>query len=300
MNGRIYDPNLGRFMSVDPFIQSPTNTQSINAYSYIMNNPVNGIDPSGYFAVGSIGESGSIIGCEADGVGQDCGIPTPNDPSEDPIDLPELEAPPVYDDVFGYEPGNQAGGASVGVMAASANFYSNAEAIAQAAINASLGNSGGGSRGSKQNSDFNGQPAGNNAIGIGVTVLGALGNQKAPTSVKTNLKAPNAVYKAPTNATKVPLYNFYHLAPYAKRIGIIGVAITVATGFESIRGDSASQIKYGIDIGVAALTFGIGLISAPIAAPIAIVGAIGYLVFDNLFDIEGAIRNKITGIRRRE
>ncbi|TRX53462.1 hypothetical protein FNN08_14405 [Thalassomonas sp. M1454] len=48
MNGRIYDPNLGRFMSVDPFIQSPTNTQSINAYSYIMNNPVNGIDPSGY------------------------------------------------------------------------------------------------------------------------------------------------------------------------------------------------------------------------------------------------------------
>ncbi|TRX53460.1 hypothetical protein FNN08_14395 [Thalassomonas sp. M1454] len=48
MNGRIYDPNLGRFMSVDPFIQSPTNTQSINGYSYIMNNPVNGTDPSGY------------------------------------------------------------------------------------------------------------------------------------------------------------------------------------------------------------------------------------------------------------
>ncbi|TRX53457.1 hypothetical protein FNN08_14380 [Thalassomonas sp. M1454] len=48
MNGRIYDPNLGRFMSVDPFIQNPTNTQSINAYSYIMNNPVNGTDPSGY------------------------------------------------------------------------------------------------------------------------------------------------------------------------------------------------------------------------------------------------------------
>ncbi|MFQ6371525.1 FG-GAP-like repeat-containing protein [Shewanella sp. YIC-542] len=50
MNGRIYDYNLGRFMSVDPFIQSPTSTQSVNPYSYIMNNPLAGIDPTGYYA----------------------------------------------------------------------------------------------------------------------------------------------------------------------------------------------------------------------------------------------------------
>jgi len=48
MNGRVYDYNLGRFMSVDPFIQSPTNSQSINPYSYIMNNPLSGTDPTGY------------------------------------------------------------------------------------------------------------------------------------------------------------------------------------------------------------------------------------------------------------
>ncbi|CAH9067617.1 hypothetical protein PSECIP111854_04153 [Pseudoalteromonas sp. CIP111854] len=48
MNGRVYDYNLGRFMSVDPVIQSPTNSQSINPYSYIMNNPLAGVDPSGY------------------------------------------------------------------------------------------------------------------------------------------------------------------------------------------------------------------------------------------------------------
>ncbi|MDC2889341.1 hypothetical protein PN838_11795 [Psychrosphaera sp. G1-22] len=48
MNGRIYDYNLGRFMSVDPFIQSPTSTQSVNPYSYIMNNPLSGTDPTGY------------------------------------------------------------------------------------------------------------------------------------------------------------------------------------------------------------------------------------------------------------
>lgn len=50
MNGRVYDYNLGRFMSVDPVIQSPGNSQSINPYSYIMNNPLAGVDPTGYVA----------------------------------------------------------------------------------------------------------------------------------------------------------------------------------------------------------------------------------------------------------
>ena len=48
MNGRVYDYNLGRFLSVDPFIQAPGNSQSMNPYSYIMNNPLAGTDPSGY------------------------------------------------------------------------------------------------------------------------------------------------------------------------------------------------------------------------------------------------------------
>jgi len=50
MNGRVYDYNLGRFLSVDPFIQAPGNSQSLNPYSYIMNNPLSGTDPSGYFS----------------------------------------------------------------------------------------------------------------------------------------------------------------------------------------------------------------------------------------------------------
>jgi len=33
---------------VDPFIQAPTNSQSMNPYSYIMNNPLSGTDPTGY------------------------------------------------------------------------------------------------------------------------------------------------------------------------------------------------------------------------------------------------------------
>ena len=46
MNGRVYDYNLGRFMSIDPFVHG--GSQGLNPYSYIMNNPLAGTDPSGY------------------------------------------------------------------------------------------------------------------------------------------------------------------------------------------------------------------------------------------------------------
>ncbi|MCU7806371.1 MAG: hypothetical protein KZQ73_00645 [Candidatus Thiodiazotropha sp. (ex Semelilucina semeliformis)] len=49
MNGRIYDPELGRFLSADPHIQAPLNSQSHNRYSYVLNNPLKYTDPSGYF-----------------------------------------------------------------------------------------------------------------------------------------------------------------------------------------------------------------------------------------------------------
>lgn len=48
MNGRIYDPVLGRFLSPDPYIQAPDFTQGLNRYSYCMNNPLSYVDPSGY------------------------------------------------------------------------------------------------------------------------------------------------------------------------------------------------------------------------------------------------------------
>lgn len=50
MNGRVYDPVLGRFLSVDPVFQFPTNMQSLNPYSYVLNNPLSLTDPTGYFA----------------------------------------------------------------------------------------------------------------------------------------------------------------------------------------------------------------------------------------------------------
>jgi RHS repeat-associated protein len=50
MNGRIYDPLIGRFMSADPILQAPGMLQSHNRYAYVMNNPLNLTDPSGFSA----------------------------------------------------------------------------------------------------------------------------------------------------------------------------------------------------------------------------------------------------------
>ena len=44
----MYDPILAMFLSPDPFIQSPHETQNYNRYAYVMNNPLKYIDPSGY------------------------------------------------------------------------------------------------------------------------------------------------------------------------------------------------------------------------------------------------------------
>ena len=51
MNGRIYDPYTRRFITPDPFVQAPDNTQSLNRYAYCINNPLKYTDPSGEFFI---------------------------------------------------------------------------------------------------------------------------------------------------------------------------------------------------------------------------------------------------------
>jgi RHS repeat-associated protein len=48
MNGRVEDAILGRFLSPDPHIPNPSSAQSYNRYSYVRNNPLTRVDPTGF------------------------------------------------------------------------------------------------------------------------------------------------------------------------------------------------------------------------------------------------------------
>ena len=56
MNGRIYDPLIGRFMSADSHVTFPLNLQSFNRYAYVLNNPLGYTDPTGNDPSGDEGE----------------------------------------------------------------------------------------------------------------------------------------------------------------------------------------------------------------------------------------------------
>ena len=47
LGARYYDPELGRFLQPDPIVPNPANPQSLNPYTYVLNNPLNWIDPTG-------------------------------------------------------------------------------------------------------------------------------------------------------------------------------------------------------------------------------------------------------------
>ena len=66
MNGRMYDPQLRRFLSPDNFIQDPFNTQSFNRYGYVWNNPLRYNDPSGEELITAL-IIGAVIGAIAGG-----------------------------------------------------------------------------------------------------------------------------------------------------------------------------------------------------------------------------------------
>ena len=49
---RAYDPAIGRFVSPDPIVPAPGNPQALNRYSYVYNNPLKYVDPSGHDPLG--------------------------------------------------------------------------------------------------------------------------------------------------------------------------------------------------------------------------------------------------------
>ena len=76
MNGRLYDPLLGRFLSPDNNVQLPDFSQNFNRYSYCLNNPLKYTDPEGESLIllaailgGWIGMGQAMISSDKDGLG---------------------------------------------------------------------------------------------------------------------------------------------------------------------------------------------------------------------------------------
>ena len=63
MNGRVYDPKLGRMLSPDPVTQAPENGQNYNRYTYAYNNPLKYTDPSGFQMEEVVVRSSGSSGC---------------------------------------------------------------------------------------------------------------------------------------------------------------------------------------------------------------------------------------------
>jgi RHS repeat-associated protein len=76
MNGRVYDPLIGRMMSADSYLQAPYKLQNFNRYSYVLNNPLKLVDETGYFF--STDNDGNTT--------EHAGPANPNDPHESESD----------------------------------------------------------------------------------------------------------------------------------------------------------------------------------------------------------------------
>ncbi|MDD4928803.1 MAG: toxin C-terminal domain-containing protein [Gallionella sp.] len=62
MNGRLYDPVTGRFVSADFLIEAPGNLQSYNRYSYVWNNPLSNTDASGQCFICVVAIVSAVVG----------------------------------------------------------------------------------------------------------------------------------------------------------------------------------------------------------------------------------------------
>jgi RHS repeat-associated protein len=104
MKGRMYDPQLGRFLSPDPLVGNPSNGQAYNRYSYALNNPLRYTDPTGLQVdQGSWGPPSSP-GSEATYNGPTVVVVAP---SETPTGAPTIGAPSSSEQVSRWDADDQ-------------------------------------------------------------------------------------------------------------------------------------------------------------------------------------------------
>ncbi len=74
MRARYYMPYIYRYLSPDSIVPDPANPQSLNRYSYVLNNPIRYTDSTGHYVdqYGTVG--GGTHGCIGGGLSVNCGV----------------------------------------------------------------------------------------------------------------------------------------------------------------------------------------------------------------------------------
>ena len=80
---RFYSPKLGRFLSPDTIVPSYTNSQHLNRFAYVINNPLRYTDPTGH--MDEIPDDGGCAPCNQ--------YPGPEEPEPEPVEDPIFEFP---------------------------------------------------------------------------------------------------------------------------------------------------------------------------------------------------------------
>ncbi len=98
-NARYYDPAIGRFISADTIVQNPSNPQTLNRYSYTLNNPLRYIDPSGHKVLWDVDEGYALSPAQPapDPVAPDVSANLPIDSAPVDVAEPQPSAPPGID-----------------------------------------------------------------------------------------------------------------------------------------------------------------------------------------------------------
>lgn len=113
MNGRVEDAITGRFLSPDRYIPDPSSTQSYNRFSYVRNNPLSSVDPTGFLdqpLPDLISDNGGGDAEDGDNGGGDITVGVPYTCNIDDCQLPGLTVTPTPDSPA--SAGDSSGGSS--------------------------------------------------------------------------------------------------------------------------------------------------------------------------------------------
>ena len=103
MNGRVYDPLIGRFMSADTIIPNPYDLRAFNRYSYVYNNPLKLFDPTGHDPEGENDNTPSTPAENTDTPAEKApdNTPAPKDPNDPGTQVAQIAVPLVSPPVWG-------------------------------------------------------------------------------------------------------------------------------------------------------------------------------------------------------